>query len=585
MSDSWLDVWAANAKVRRVITAPSDPITKYRLLDGRRELWRRAAKQPPLLRVLDKQLKYLGTLRGQVREGDWERLCDDTGVGKIRVRRDDWLADLMARGTRYTEDLHLAIDLNPNIRSWRTRIGFRIQSVVAVKDEDGTHWVDLELISLREHAKHIALIPTPISAPEFQPLKAWVWLQNFRSGMAFTTFLNLLRTFWPFLALPTSWADPVHWLTTRAGNLSPLHWPIQVQFVNPVLDTSRIVPIAAKAQMLHDIHAPLGEDTGVVLMDYLWLEEDDTSPHPELAALVGEKLARPTRNCVVLAFEDKSGIVGPTGTAFDGALNAVGAILDDTITEVILPLDQDGDGLTDPFFRRLLGVAPEKPSLVWRDCKHSGIITSAHRMQRGTARTVWTGGHSPTILNQAITFGVRYALAQLEQVIPYPGSAYQQPGSSGLDNIYQEQLSDLFFAWQKWTNPKVALWLNDYALIDHVEPGNGIAWVVSSALTIRQGMSKTMPKVAFTMTTRDGHPHVYGFDYLVGDRGMWEVDSIYYVNNIRGMKWSVTDKTPMTHSLTIGKARDHDPFEAGMKALADGWNAIGSLIGGAAIAA
>ncbi|MGV7637394.1 hypothetical protein PJI23_33775, partial [Mycobacterium kansasii] len=76
--------------------------------------------------------------------------------------------------------------------------------------------------------------------------------------------------------------------------MSPLHWPIQVQFINPFFDQSRIVPLAAKAQMLHDIHAPIGEDTGVGLIDYLWLEEDKDSPHPELAALIGEELARPS---------------------------------------------------------------------------------------------------------------------------------------------------------------------------------------------------------------------------------------------------------------------------------------------------
>ena len=72
---------------------------------------------------------------------------------------------------------------------------------------------------------------------------------------------------------------------------------------------------------------------------------------------------------------------------------------------------------------------------------------------------------------------------------------------------------------------------------------------------------------------------------MAGDRGMWEIAEIYYVDQVRGVKFSVDASKPMALSLTVGKARDHDPFEAGMKALADGWNAIGSLVGGAAVAA
>lgn len=571
---------------RRVIDKAQDAVTKWRLLEARRELWERSSQQAPLIRVLDKRLHYMGTLLGQLTdEQSWERLYDDTGVGTLRVEWADWLADLVARGTRYVEDLHLAIDPNPNIRHWKTRLGYRIQAVKAVKTEDGTRHIELELISLREHAKHIALVPTPVSAPEFQPLKAWIWFQNAASGLAFTTFLNLMRNFMPLLSIPTSLFDPVHWVTTRAGNLSPLHWPIQVQFINPILDQSRMVPITAKLQMLHDIHAPIGEDTGVGLIDYLWLPEDETSPHPELAAIVGEELARPSRACIVLAFENRSGITGPTGTFVDGAINAIGAILDDTITEVILPLDQDGDGITDPFFRRMLMVAPERPSLVWRDCDHSGIVSSEHRMQRSTARTTWTGGQSPTWLNQLITFVIRYALAQLEQVISTVGTAYQTPGSSGLDNIYQGQLDNIFLAYQKFTNPKVALWMNDYAMLDHVEAGSGYAYVVAAAVTLRSGIHKTSPKVSFVMTTRDASPWVYGFDYVVGDRGIWEIDGIYYVDQIRGVKWSVGPGKAMQLELTVGNARDTDSVEAGMKALANGWNAIGSLIGGAAVAA
>lgn len=561
----------------------NDAVTKYRLLDARRQLVIDANRQQPLLRLMDKKMEYLGTV-AQERSGEWERSMDDSGTGTISLRWSDWLADLCAHKTRVQEDLHLLIDPNPNNRSWLTRLGYRVTAVRAVKHDDGTRTVELDLISLREHAKHILLGATPWSAPEFQPLKSWVWFQNLRSNLAFTTFLNLARSFWPPLSIATSLFDPAHWLTTRAGNLSPLHWPLQVQFVNMALDQSRMLPLAAKWQDLHSISEPLMDDAGVCLVDYIWLPEDTTSPHPELAALVGEQLARPSRAAVILAFEDHSGVGGPTGTAADGALNLIGATLDDLITETILPLDQDGDGITDPFFRRLLGVAPKKPSLVWRDCEYSGLISSQHKLQRGTSQTVWTGGHSPTWLNQVQTFFIKYALSQLSQVISFPGSAYQEPGTPGLEEVYQEQLSDIIAAYEKGTNLNTALWFNDYALLEGFEQGNGYAYVISAALTIRQGINKRAPKVSFTMNAKDGEPNCWGYDYNIGHRGLFEIDGIYYTEQIRGGKWSYDENKPIELALTIGKERDHDPFEAGLKALADGWNAIGSLIGGAAVA-
>jgi hypothetical protein len=569
----------------RKITAATDPITKWRLLDARRQLIIDAARQRPLLRLMDKKMHSLGTVALE-KSAEYERLMDDSGAGTVSLRWSDWLANLCAHDTRVQEDLHLLIDPNPNQRSWRTRLGYRVTAVRAVKHDDGTRTVELDLISLREHAKHILLGATPWSAPEFQPLKSWVWFQNLRSNLAFTTFINLARSYWPPLSIATSLFDPVHWLTTRAGNLSPLHWPVQVQFVNMALDQSRILPLAAKWQDLHTIAEPLMEDAGVCLVDYIWLPEDKDSPHPELAALVGEELARPSRACVILAFEDKSGVTGPTGTAFDGALNLIGATADDLITETVLPLDMDGDGITDPFFRRLLGVAPHKPSLVWRDCEYSGIVSSEHKLQRGTSQKVYTGGHSPTWLNQVQTFLIKYALSQLQTVITAGvfGQEGPAPVGSGLEEVYQGQLDDILFAYEGATNLNTALWFNDYALLEGFEQGNGYAYVLSAALTIRQGIFKRSPKVSFTLNAKDGEPNCYGYDYLIGDRGLFEIDSIYYTEQIRGAKWRYDEDNPIFLGLTIGKDRDRDPFAAGLKALADGWSAIGSLVGGAAIA-
>lgn len=572
----------------RKITEGNDAVTKWRLLDARRQLVIDANRQRSLLRILDKRMQYLGTVTAE-RSAEYERLMDDSGVGTISLRWSDWLAKLCAHDTRVQEDLHLVVDPNPNLRSWRTRLGYRVTAVRAVKHEDGTRTVEIDFISLREHAKHILLGATPFSPPEFQPLKSWVWFQNLRSNLAFTTFINLARSFWPLLSLPTSLFDPAHWLTTKVGNLSPLHWPVQVQFVNPVLDQSRMLPLAAKWQDLHTISEPLMDDAGVALIDYIWLPEDAESPHPELAALVGQQLSRPSRACVILAFEDHSGVTGPTGTAADGALNLIGTMFDDLITETIRPLDVDEDGVTDPLFRKFLGVAPDKPSLVWRDTEYSGLISSEHKLARGTSQTVWTGGHSPTILNQAISFAVKYGLAQLSELFYTPSgmaiTGAMAPGTPGLEEVYQDQFADLLFAYEKFTNPQAALWLNDYALLEGFEQGNGYAYVVSSVLTIRQGLQKRKPRVSFTMNAKDGEPNCWGYDYNIADRGLFEIDGIYYTEQIRAAKWAYDEDKPIDLQLTIGKNREHDPFEAGLKALADGWNAIGSLIAGAAIAA
>jgi hypothetical protein len=177
-------------------------------------------------------------------------------------------------------------------------------------------------------------------------------------------------------------------------------------------------------------------------------------------------------------------------------------------------------------------------------------------------------------------------LAQIQTTIT-EGLFHNQgpaPIGSGLEEVYQGQLDDILLAYEAGTNLNTVGWLNDYALLEGFEQGNGYAYVLSAVLTIRQGIFKRSPKVSFTMKARDGEPNCYGYDYLFGDRGLFEIDSIYYAEQIRGGKWHYDENEPISLDLTIGRARDRDAFEAGLKALSDGWNAIGSLIGGAAIA-
>ena len=158
-----------------------------------------------------------------------------------------------------------------------------------------------------------------------------------------------------------------------------------MQFCNPFFDQSRFSVIMSRWADAHSVTEALLRDAGCNLRAYQWLPEDEDSPHPELAAVIGQKAARPTRACVVLAVEDNSGISGPTGTALDGVINLVATTADNLVTETLFPVDKDGDGVTDPFFRKILKVAPKPPDITFRDTEYSSIISSEHSMFRAKA--------------------------------------------------------------------------------------------------------------------------------------------------------------------------------------------------------
>lgn len=388
-----IPVVGADGRAPDPVTAP---ISAFRYLDARREVIDAEARTRPLIRLWDNQMSYIGTVAGE-KSLSAEELLHDTGSAEIEIRADDWIIDLMRRDVRKDQDLHITIDPYPNRRSWRWRWGGKVTNVRVKRDENGIRTVVLECSHNREHWKHILAGATPYADPAAQPLKAWLLPGNTRTIIAATAFINLARLFFPLTALPANLFNPFAWVgeATNLKNFNPMNWPIQMQFVNPLVDQSRFSVIMSRWSDMHAISEALLRDAGCHVRAYTWLPEDEDSPHPELAALVGETLARPTRPCVVFAVEDMSGVTGPTGTALDGALNFLAATTDDLVTEILVPLDQDGDGVTDPLVRKMLGVAPKVPDLAFRDGERSSIISAEHSMFRSKAYKILTGGKSP----------------------------------------------------------------------------------------------------------------------------------------------------------------------------------------------
>lgn len=542
----------------------SDPMAAYRYLRGRRDIIAAAGKQRPLIRLQDKNLDHLAVIGNEI-SCVAEEVATESGSATVVLRGGDYLADFVRKAVRLEEDLHLSVDPIPSKPSWRTRWGGKITCINAKRNSSGIHTVELQATSNREHLKTLLVGATPLSPPEFQPLKMWFLPGNARTICAATLAINLARLYSQPLSFITNILNPAGWFQGGVSNIDPLSWPLQVQFVNPLLDQSRTSILIGSWTDFHSTTADLLQDAGVIARAYTYFTEDEDNPHPELEALAGAgaELARPHRNCVVFAFEDKSGYEGPTGTAVDGVINLFASTADDLITETVFPIDTDDDGNVDPLFRRILGVAPDKPWAIFWENQHSGIVDAGYVQHKGPVLTAMTGGHSPRIVNDLQTFGIQYGLAKLSEVMI---GGFQLPGSPGLDSLYQGQLDDTLFAHMRFTDPKRRVLTGDLAYQELYE--RGTAYVASALLVLRQLNWKRRAYRSFKASIRNSAPYVINEDILLGDRVGFEQDGILYVDQVFAIRYEYDRSRPVTYSVSVGDDRkEDDPLSQGIRAL------------------
>lgn len=586
----------------------TDPMAYYRYLEKRRSTTIESVRQRPLIRLWDKDMRYVGQV-AQERSVMVEEVMADSGAGQLAIRRDNWLSNFILHDRRVEEDLHFTLDPIATAPDWRTRWGGKVIGVNAKRDSEGLHTVEMEMVSNREHLKHLLGGANPIFPPEVQLPKMWVLPWNCRTAIAITMWINLCRQYLPFLSIPTNIFNPGGWVGTGVQGIDPLSFPIQVQFVNPIFDQSRFSIVTSRWTDLHTVTAPLLEDAGCMVRAYTWLLEDKTSPHPELeigfsdipfiggvldsiANSIGlpdnlGDLARPHRNCIVMAVEDKSGTTGPTGTFADGVIKLAASTGDDLITEVVsnvadLPKNQDGK--TDPFFAKLALTAPEPPWAIFRDGEYSGIIESQRSLHASTAKTIMVGSKSPGWVNQLQTFAIKYGLAQLSELIYAAAglaiSGFQAPGTPGLEELYQGQLDDTLLAWQRFTDPVRALQMGDFGFLEHFERGSGSAYTISGTLDIRTGHWKTRAYTSFKTSVRNGAPYLIGTDFTLGDRLGFQMANIIHVDQCTAVRYSWDRSSAILVELSIGRdTEEEDPVAKATRTLAAIWNTFGMFMG------
>jgi hypothetical protein len=624
------------------VTNPSESIN---YLMNKRTMMERAAYQRPLVRLADKNLNIIAELTGEM-SMEFEELMTDSGSAKYVVDWSNWMVDYIVNLTSVEEDLHLIIDPLPGYGlTWQNRWGGKIHTVNVKREADGTNCVELIAVSNREHAKRLLFGANPFFAPEVQLPRMWLLPGPTRSVLFLSAFVNLARLFVPGLSFITNVFNPLGWLNPLSADslfdVDPLAWPIQVAFVNPVADQSSWTVLGATWTSWHDASADILVDSGVMMRVYTYLREDDASnpeqPYEELIDLVDvaidlvseiiddligvdpdlanqlmtdvSSVMQPSRNCVIFSFEDKSGQTGPTGSALDGLLDVIGVTLDDLVSSVLINaqtgLTLDGEPVYDlegsnfPIFESLLGVAPAVPNVIWREgtFSASGTYTgfsseteATHTLNKGSPATVMTGGKSPSIVNDSITFAIKWGLAQLSDLInPAFGSfswgaantAWVTPLMNGIENIYNGELSDVFFAWERITNPVTLIWGGDLDFQEYFERGSSVAWTLASVITLQTALWKTRAYQGFQGQILNGFEWTVDVDTVLGDRNGWEFSGVIYVDQIYGIKRMVADKkSPLTTTLTIGNNKDKgDPLARLIRVVQGVYSLFGAFLG------
>jgi hypothetical protein len=318
---------------------------------------------------------------------------------------------------------------------------------------------------------------------------------------------------------------------------------------------------------------------------------------------LGEALSMPLQTSVILAVENKSGVTGPFGNFTTGLISAVSATGDDLITDTIIPqfgpdgseffVQNNGEGplvnATPDQIQNFFDVAPAPPFVVFQDGEYSGIVESNLIVNSTTAKTIMVGGKSPGWVNDLITFGVRYGLSQLSDVIqffypsgPASGGAdgFQPTFTPGLDNLYQGEFDNVVLPFERYSDPAREVFTGTMGFLEEFQKGSGTAYTIAGVLDLRAGDWKTRPFINYKVTVRNAAPYIYNYDFSLGDRVGFQVDNVIYVDMVASAKLNWDINTPVNYAISVGT--DYhlvDPVTKALTAIAGIWNLFGMATG------
>ncbi|QBP33253.1 minor tail protein [Gordonia phage BrutonGaster] len=422
-----------------------------------------------------------------------------------------------------------------------------------VIDEDGVETIEINAIHDWDWCSSVAMWPSPFAPLIAQFPKRMMGIGPSHTVIATFYMANLLRLQLPLWRIPSlqDLLNPAKWF-----NLGNAFFPVAFKPVNTLVDKTKWCAVSARMQMGDELFEQVLKDGGLSLTATLFIPGEHEQPFGQWL-----KLTRPT---IVLDVEDHSGVTGPTGTVIDGMLWWITELLDDGIS-AILTKNPDQSGVKGDLVRddalgtitNLLGFKQARPKAIWLDGEYSGILDGRVDIHKPMCRDVIIGGRSPGWVNSAIDIGI-------QQLLNFVGMYL---GVGGLSALYQGQLSDVFMAWQRFTDAGRSKRAGPYLKHERVYANGSSAYTVSGLMEGMSGVFDTRGYTSKTITVRDGAPFLYGVDVRVGEIVGFELDGTIWTDYLTKATFRDSREERSHWEMTIGdgSAEEADGVKAHRK--------------------
>ena len=504
--------------------------------------------------IYNKVYQQTGTIDDHISlEAEWKR--NDIGTATLVLKGNDSNINAIMKAT--TDVVPIVIEVGDNMR-WSGRVN---SYALALDNKKET--LTVECVDDFTWFSRILVWPNFLLPIEVQFPKNAIYV-----GPVVTCILTMIaeQTFrlqsglWEFINDPAEILDlndewkffQEKWHASGGNPIDYLMLPITVQFFNPIFDTSPWVAIQGRMDKVYDLVKDLLNNYGLSLTASLWMPGDPQPPShingiPLMPLL--QPLSVPT---ILVTCVNRSGVVGPTGTFVDGAIEDLvdlqASLLGTTLSPFLNPKNKYYPSNLGVNIAPALGVnfVPSWVIFNGDDVNSGGAITYKLSGYAPIAHTIIGGGKSPQWLNDLINASLEFVIDAIELTIGFSGIP---------DDLLNGTFDDIILAFQELENTQRRAEMGPYGFPEYFTKTGASAYTLDEWFALMQAMFDTSGYNCIQLKWANGYPYTVGRDVFLGSLVSFVRQGKMYTDYVYSISLKDDRKTRAEVDIMVGNGK------------------------------